>query len=150
MTFWSKFAQKGYFRSKTKKVNSIIEFCIFELDYLPKLALNWQFWTKFAQKRRCRSKTKIEHHHWILHIRISLVSGDNFNFLDKIYPKRAFPVENKKSEHHHWVLHIRITLSIKFHLKLKILNFWPSLPKKGISSRKWKKWAASLNSAYSN
>ena len=30
--FWTKFAQQGYFRSKMKKVNSIIEFCIFELD----------------------------------------------------------------------------------------------------------------------
>ena len=33
------------------------------------------------------------------------------------------PVENKKSEQHHWILHIRISLSIKFHLKLKILIF---------------------------
>ena len=31
LIFWTKFAQKGQFQSKTKKVNSIIEFCIFEL-----------------------------------------------------------------------------------------------------------------------
>ena len=31
LIFWTKFAQKGYFRSKTKKVNNIIGFCIFEL-----------------------------------------------------------------------------------------------------------------------
>ena len=31
LIFWTKFAQKGYFQSKMKKVNSIIEFCIFEL-----------------------------------------------------------------------------------------------------------------------
>ena len=31
LIFWTKFAQNGYFRSKTKIVNSIIEFCIFEL-----------------------------------------------------------------------------------------------------------------------
>ena len=32
LTFWTKFAQKGYFWSKTKKVNTITEFCTFELD----------------------------------------------------------------------------------------------------------------------
>ena len=32
LIFWNKFAQKGFFRSKTKNVNSIIEFCIFELS----------------------------------------------------------------------------------------------------------------------
>ena len=69
--------------------------------------------------------------------------------MDQICPKRVFPAENEKSKHHHWILHIRISLSIKFHLKLKILNFWPSLPKKGISGRKRKKWTE-LNSAYSN
>ena len=31
LIFWTKFAQKGYFQSKTEKVNVTIEFCIFEL-----------------------------------------------------------------------------------------------------------------------
>ena len=31
LIFWTKFAQKRCFRSKTKKVNITIEFCIFEL-----------------------------------------------------------------------------------------------------------------------
>ena len=31
LIFWTKFAQKGYFYSKTKKKSSIIEFCIFDL-----------------------------------------------------------------------------------------------------------------------
>ena len=29
--FWTKFAQKGYFWLKTEKVNTTIEFCIFDL-----------------------------------------------------------------------------------------------------------------------
>ena len=29
--FWTKFAQKEYFRSKTKKVKTTIEFCVFQL-----------------------------------------------------------------------------------------------------------------------
>ena len=32
LTFWTKFTQKGYFWSKTKKVTNTTEFCIFELD----------------------------------------------------------------------------------------------------------------------
>ena len=31
LTFWTKLAQKGYLWLKMKKVNSIIEFCMFEL-----------------------------------------------------------------------------------------------------------------------
>ena len=43
LILWTKFAQKGYFRSKTKKANITIEFCIFQLDLLANLTLNWQF-----------------------------------------------------------------------------------------------------------
>ena len=32
LIFWTKFAQNGYFWSKKKKVNNLIEFCISELD----------------------------------------------------------------------------------------------------------------------
>ena len=31
LTFWTKFAKKGYFQSKAENVNITIEFCIFEL-----------------------------------------------------------------------------------------------------------------------
>ena len=31
LIFWNKFTQKGYLQSKTEKVNTTIEFCIFEL-----------------------------------------------------------------------------------------------------------------------
>ena len=43
--------RKGCFRYKIEKVNTTIEFCIFELVWLPSFGLNWQFfWTKFTQK----------------------------------------------------------------------------------------------------
>ena len=51
LIFWTKFAQKEHFRSKTKKVNNINESCIFELGQV-------SFWTKFAQKGYVRSKAK--------------------------------------------------------------------------------------------
>ena len=44
LTIWTKFAQKGHSRSKTKKVNSIIEFWTFELGQPPNFNLNWSSW----------------------------------------------------------------------------------------------------------
>ena len=38
--FWTKFSQKGCFRSKTEKLNSAIEFCIFELAEFPNFSLD--------------------------------------------------------------------------------------------------------------
>ena len=64
LIWWTKFTQKGYFRSENEKVNTTTEFCIFELvsvlnfnlrlkiivgtKFQLKLAiLTW--WTKFAK-----------------------------------------------------------------------------------------------------
>ena len=44
ITFWTKFAQKGYFRSETEKVNITTEFCMFELGLVSNSSLNWEFW----------------------------------------------------------------------------------------------------------
>ena len=43
LTFWTKFFQKEYFRSKTEKVSITIKFCIFELVMVPNFSLNWRF-----------------------------------------------------------------------------------------------------------
>ena len=56
--FWTKFFQKGYFWSKTQKVNIITEFCIFELIWVPNFRI---FWAKFSQKGHFRSKTENSH-----------------------------------------------------------------------------------------
>ena len=43
-TFWTKFAKKGsYFQSKTDKIDTTIEFCIFELVFVSNFTLNKQF-----------------------------------------------------------------------------------------------------------
>ena len=61
MIFWTKFALKGCFQSKTEKVNTTIEFCIFNLHFLDQI----------CPKRVFPVKTeKSEHDQWILHIRI--------------------------------------------------------------------------------
>ena len=56
---------------------------------------------------------------------------DNFDFLDQICPKKAFPVKNRKREHYHEILNIPISLSTKFQLKLTILSFWIKFTQKG-------------------
>ena len=63
----------------------------------------------------------------------------NFDFLDKICPKRAFLVQNKKREHQYGMQHIQISLTAKFHVKLVVLIFGPNLPKKGIFGLKQEK-----------
>ena len=40
LNFWAKFAQTGYLRSGAEKLNTIIEFRIFELVQIPYSSLN--------------------------------------------------------------------------------------------------------------
>ena len=72
---------------------------------------------------------KTDHHHWNLHIRISL--GIKLHckliiliFLTKFAQKRLFLVKKRKSKHRHWTLDIRIGIGTKFQLKLTILTVW--------------------------
>ena len=57
-----------------------------------------------------------------------------FDFLDQIYLKRMFLVENGKVN----VLNIWISLGTEFHLKLTSLMFWIKSSQKGISCLKQK------------
>ena len=62
--FWIRFAQKEYFQSKPKKVNTTNEFCIFQLVSVPSFSLNWQFCSfepNLTEKRYFRSKTEKLH-----------------------------------------------------------------------------------------
>ena len=104
---WTKFAQNGNFQYKRNKIHKTTEFWIFELVLVLNFSLNWQFWylDQIYQKRGFPVKNrKKEHHHWILHIQISLpncwlkLKILIFDFVfDWICPKRVFPVENGKS-----------------------------------------------------
>ena len=73
--FWTKFAKKGsYFQSKTDKIDTTIEFCIFELVFVSNFTLkNFKFLDQTYPRKIFLSKIrKSEHHHWISHIQISL------------------------------------------------------------------------------
>ena len=43
LIFWIEFDWKGCFQSKAEKVNTTIEFCMFELVQLINFSLSWQF-----------------------------------------------------------------------------------------------------------
>ena len=73
--FWPKFPLKGYFRSKTDKMNSTFEFGIFKLIYVSNFTLSKTFWIFEGNlPKNCifRPNQKSKQHHLILHIRISL------------------------------------------------------------------------------
>ena len=80
LIFWTRFAQKGFFWSKTKKVNITMEFCIFELFWVPNFSLNSQlsFWTNFTKKRYFQSKTEQA----VQELQVSAFCVVNFNSTD--------------------------------------------------------------------
>ena len=88
---------------------------------------------------------KNEHHHWFLHIWISLSTNFQLKVTililwTKFAKKKVFPVTN-------WKVNIIIELRISklvlvsnFCLNWQFWFFWPDLPKKGFSGLKQKKW----------
>ena len=65
LIFGTKFAQRGYFRSKTEKVKSSVEFCRFKLVYVPAISHinycdqvnSWKNLWKFGNGPLCRYKS---------------------------------------------------------------------------------------------
>ena len=56
LIFWNKFAQKGYFRSKTGQLNIITEFSVFELVKITSSTLsrdNFDVLDQICPKRTC-------------------------------------------------------------------------------------------------
>ena len=73
LIFWTKFAQKGYFQSKTEKINIAIEIWIFELVKVKHFSLKWHFWCfgpNFPKTLFPVENKKSEHYHWFQDIRI--------------------------------------------------------------------------------
>ena len=103
MTFWTKFAQKEYFRSWTEKVTTI-EFCIFELVQVSSFTLNWQLWLpgpNFPKKSISGLERKSDCHLWILHVRITLevkfhLKLTMLTFWTKYARKGYFQLKTKK------------------------------------------------------
>ena len=149
MAFWTKFAQAGYFQSKIGKVNIAIKFYIFECVKVPNFGLNWQFWLfgpNLPKKGIFGKNRKSEHHHWILHIWISLGTISVFKSTFLI----SWTKSTQKGYFHHWILQNRISLGTNFSLSRQFCFFGTKLPKKDNSDQKQKNWTSPLNSVDSN
>ena len=151
LNFWTKFTQEKYLYSETENVKIIIEFHIFKLALVPNFRLNWQFWfflTRFTQKGFFNIFYIIQH------IQISLVrnvSSDlQFWFFESDWPKKIFPVENKKrwTSLCYGILHIWISLDTKFKLKLIILSFWTKFAQKRFFQSKTKQAVQGLQAFF--
>ena len=59
-------------------------------------------------------------------------------FWTKFAQAGNFRPKTKKSEYKHWFYIFKLVLVPNFNLNWQFWFFWPNLPKKGISSRKWK------------
>ena len=148
---------------KNRKMNIIIEFCIFKLVLEPNFSLSWQLWF-FLPDLPKKSFSGLKQKKWkphifyiILHIQISLLQNSSSNwqfwFYGQNLPKKIVPVKNWKSEHHHWIPHIQISLRTKFQLKLTILIFLTRFAQKGFFWSKTEKVKTAYflhNSAYPN
>ena len=148
--FWTKFAKKGsYFQSKTDKIDTTIEFCIFEL-VLHQISLwtnNFEFLDQICPRKIFMVKNrKSEHHHWIPFVQISLSTKFQLKlttwqllFFWPDLPKKGFSgLKQKKWRPHifYIILHIHISLVQNFSSNWQFWCFGPNLTKKGISS--WK------------
>ena len=116
------------FPIKKRKLNTTTDFCILELGLVANFSqiTGFQlkltiliFSIKFPQKGCFPSQVeKREHHHWILHVRISYVLNFSVNWqfwlVGPNLPKRVFHLKNRKIEYHHRILGIRIKLGTNF------------------------------------
>ena len=141
MIFWTKFAQKGYFQSKSEKINTTIELCILKSVYIPDFSLNWQFWfsgpnlpKKSISGQNWKRWTTYEF--WIFEISKYQTSVSRIKFASKGYSQSK---KWKVNSTHHWILHIQISLGTKFQLKLIILIFSTKFAQNGYFQSKSEK-----------
>ena len=136
------------FKSK-KKTNSIIEFHIFKLVFVPNFSFNWQFWYFWPDLPK-KGFSGLKQKKWaphifciILHIQISLVrnfSSDNFDFLDQICQKRYFQSKTEKVDIIIESRIFKLILVPNFSLNWQFWFFRLDLPWKRFSGLTQKKW----------
>ena len=105
--FLTRFTKKGFFWSKTEKVNTIyfLQILRIQIILVQNFSSNWQFWffgSNLPKKVFPVKNRKNEHHHGILHIWISL--GTKFqlkliilSFWTKFTQKRYFQLKTTSS-----------------------------------------------------
>ena len=128
MIFLTRFTQKGFFWSKTKKKRTPYIFYIIphiQFILVRNFNSNWQFLffrSNFHKKVFPVKNWKSWHHHWISHIQISLLVPNfcfnwQFWFFWPDLPKKGFSgLKQKKWTPHifYIILHIQISLVWNF------------------------------------
>ena len=108
----------SYFQSKTDKIDTTIEFCIFELVFLSNLTLNnFEFLDQTCPRKILMVKNrKIEHHHFIPHIQVSLGTKFQLKLTILIFIDQIYRLKQKKWTPHifYIILHIQISLVRNF------------------------------------
>ena len=163
LVFRTIFAQKGYFLSQKENENINIEFCIFELIYVPSYSLNWQFWF-FGYNLRKNDIFSQKQKKWT-----EPLNSEYSNYIGMIIPNSTFNFQPKLT-----ILNFGIKFAQKWYFRLKAKNvsitinfciyeillvanlslnwqlwfFGPDVPKKDISGRKQIKSTSPWNSTY--
>ena len=75
-------------------------------------------------------------------------SNWQFWFFGPNFPKKVFPVKDRKSEHYHGIVHILISLGTKYQLKPIILSFWAKFTQKRYFQSKTEQAVLGLKAAY--
>ena len=138
--FGTNFQKRGYMQSKTGTIEHHHWILHIQIRSITKFQLDLTtliFWTKFPKKGHFRSKIgnmNVTIEFWVFELVLVPISLWKYNleFLDRICPKRVFPVKKRESEHYHWILHVRINLSTKFQLTLIILIFMDQIRSKRV------------------
>ena len=157
LIFWTKFTPKWCFWSNAEKLNSAIDFCIFELVEVLNFSLNRQFWNfgaKFAQKVCFWSKTK----KWTSPFNSTCVGislGTKFQlkltsliFWTKFTPKWCFWSNAEKQNSAIDFCIFELVEALNFSLNRQFWFFGSSLLKKGISGYKRKNCTSSCFTYY--
>ena len=155
--------KKDIFLPPKENENIIIEFCIFELIYVPSYSLNWQFWV-FGYNLRKNDIFSRKQKKWT-----EPLNSEYSNYVGMIIPNSTFNFQPKLT-----ILNFGIKFAQKWYFRLKTKNvsitinfciyeillmvnlslnwqlwfFGPDIPKKDISGRKQIKSTSPWNSTY--
>ena len=157
--FWylgANLSKKGYFQSKTEKMNIAIEFCLFNWSKYKISAWNnnFDFLEQLCPKTVLPPKNRGEHHYWVLHCQISLITKLQLEttiliFSSKFEQKRYFGSKPRNVSMTIELCIFRLVYILNFSLKWQFSALGPNLPENSITTLN-QKWTSLLNSACSN
>ena len=141
MIFWTKFTQKRYSQSKSEKINTTSELCIFKSVYIPNISFSWEFWfsgPSLSKKSVSRENwTKSERHEFLIfEISRCQTSASRIKVASRGFPSQK---QKKWTKQNTELSMFKLVLVPNFSLNWQFWFFGSNLRKEGISSWKQKK-----------